>query len=455
MGADVTSMDPHYVNLFPNNNIAEHVYEKLITLDADSRLIPGLAETWKAINPTTWEFKLRKGAKFHDGSDFTAEDVAFSIDRVGKIPDSPGPFTTYTKAIKEVHIVDPQTIRFITAAPHPQLPERHQHDLHRVQEDGDRGVNVGLQLREGDERHRAVQVRVVQARRPRRAGAERRLLGREARLGEGRPSASFPATLRASRHCSRATSTRSRTSRPPDFAKIKANTAYQTSTKTSHRIIFYHVDQFRDQSPFVFDKSGKPLDKNPLKDLRVRQAISKAIDRNAIKDRVMEGLAVPSANLVPAPMFGHNATLKPDSLRPERRKEAARRCRLSERLRDDDPRPEQPLRQRRPDHADGRADAHARRHPDQGRDDADGGLSRTRAEARVQLRDARLGRVHRRSVVAAASAPRDLHPREGLGRVRVGPLRQPEGERSARPARSPRSTTRAGRSKSRKQSGSR
>ena len=64
---------------------------------------------------------------------------------------------------------------------------------------------------------------------------------------------------------------------------------------------------FRDQSPFVFDKSGKPLAKNPLKDLRVRQAISKAIDRNAIKDRVMEGLAVPSANLVPATMFGHNA----------------------------------------------------------------------------------------------------------------------------------------------------
>ena len=79
-----------------------------------------------------------------------------------------------------------------------------------------------------------------------------------------------------------------------DFAKLKTNPNFQTSTKTSHRIIFFHVDQFRDQSPFVFDKSGKPLDKNPLKDLRVRQAISKAIDRNAIRDRVMEGLAVPS-----------------------------------------------------------------------------------------------------------------------------------------------------------------
>ena len=79
MGADVTSMDPHYVNLFPNNNIAEHFFEKLITLDPDSRLIPGLAESWKTVDPTTWEFKLRKGVKFHDGSDLTAADVAFSI----------------------------------------------------------------------------------------------------------------------------------------------------------------------------------------------------------------------------------------------------------------------------------------------------------------------------------------------------------------------------------------
>ena len=138
MGADVTSMDPHYVNLFPNNNIAEHVFEKLITLDPDSRLIPGVAESWKAINPTTWEFKLRKGVKFHDGSDFTAEDVAFSIDRVGKIPDSPGPFTTYTKAIKEVQIVDPLTIRFVTRHAGAAAAERHPHDLPRLEEDGDR-----------------------------------------------------------------------------------------------------------------------------------------------------------------------------------------------------------------------------------------------------------------------------------------------------------------------------
>ncbi|MEO7404333.1 MAG: ABC transporter substrate-binding protein, partial [Burkholderiales bacterium] len=121
MGADVTSVDPHFVNLFPNNNIAWHVFDALVMLDAESRLIPGLAESWKTVSPTVWEFKLRKGVKFHDGTDFTADDVVFTIDRVAKVPNSPGPFTVYTKAITKVEVVDPLTVRLHTATPYPVL----------------------------------------------------------------------------------------------------------------------------------------------------------------------------------------------------------------------------------------------------------------------------------------------------------------------------------------------
>src|SRR4029453_3714803 len=92
VAADVTSIDPHFFNLFPNNNIAEHIFDKLVQMDPDSRMIPGLATSWKTIDDKTWEFKLRKGVKFHDGSDLTAEDVVFSIDRVPNVPNSPGPF---------------------------------------------------------------------------------------------------------------------------------------------------------------------------------------------------------------------------------------------------------------------------------------------------------------------------------------------------------------------------
>src|SRR4029077_12438193 len=74
VAADVTSIDPHFFNLFPNNNVAEHIFDKLVQMDADSKMIPGLATSWKALDDKTWEFKLRKGVKFTDGTELTAED---------------------------------------------------------------------------------------------------------------------------------------------------------------------------------------------------------------------------------------------------------------------------------------------------------------------------------------------------------------------------------------------
>ena len=68
LAADVTSMDPHFLNLAPNSNISWHVFDALTHVDEDTRLIPGLAQSWRALDSTTWEFRLRRGVKFHDGS---------------------------------------------------------------------------------------------------------------------------------------------------------------------------------------------------------------------------------------------------------------------------------------------------------------------------------------------------------------------------------------------------
>lgn len=308
VGADITSMDPHYVNLFPNNGVAEHIYNKLVTLDPDSRLIPDLAESWKTIDPTTWEFKLRKGVKFHDGSDFTAADVIFSYDRVGKIPNSPGPFTVYTKAIISSEVLDDHTIRFKTASAYPLLPN----DLSTIYivskkvasaastEDFNAGkVNIGtgpfkfVDFKRGD-RVELARNDAYWGKKPDWEKVTLRILPND----PTRLAALLSGDVDAIENIP-----------TPDFAKIKSNPNLQTSTKTSHRIIFFNLDQQRDQTPFATDKDGKPLEKNPFKDLKVRQAISKAIDREAIKTRVMEGLSLPTGNLVPAPMFGHVAAL--------------------------------------------------------------------------------------------------------------------------------------------------
>ena len=122
LGTDVTSIDPHYHNLTPNNNVAAHLFGYLVERSEKSLPQPGLATEWKSIDPLTWEFKLRKGVKFHDGSDFTAADVVASIERVPKVPNSPSPFTAYTKQIQKMEVVDPYTIRFRTATPYPLMP---------------------------------------------------------------------------------------------------------------------------------------------------------------------------------------------------------------------------------------------------------------------------------------------------------------------------------------------
>ena len=73
---DVASTDPHYHNVIPNNIIALHMFDSLVLPDREKgKLRPGLAESWKLLDDLTWEFKLRKGVKFHDGTEFTAEEA--------------------------------------------------------------------------------------------------------------------------------------------------------------------------------------------------------------------------------------------------------------------------------------------------------------------------------------------------------------------------------------------
>ena len=81
--------------------------------------VPALALSWKLVDERTWEFKLRPRTRFTNGADFTPEDIAYTIDRVPTVPNSPGSFAIYTKPISSVEIVDPMTVRLHTARVFP------------------------------------------------------------------------------------------------------------------------------------------------------------------------------------------------------------------------------------------------------------------------------------------------------------------------------------------------
>jgi peptide/nickel transport system substrate-binding protein len=122
LAAEPSAMDPHYHNLGPNNAMRTHIFESLVWQDAEQLLEPQLAESWRPLDDTTWEFKLRQGVKFHDGTDFDAKDVIYTVCRIPTVLDSPSSFTIYTKAIAGMEAPDPHTLIIKTDGPYPLLP---------------------------------------------------------------------------------------------------------------------------------------------------------------------------------------------------------------------------------------------------------------------------------------------------------------------------------------------
>src|SRR5262249_17007153 len=122
LAASTTSMDPQFYVVGPNSAMARNIFDGLVNQDAKQQIQPALAVSWKTIDETTWEVKVRPKVKFPDGRDFTADEVVASIKRVPlAAKNSPSSFAPYVKAITEVTAVDPLTVRIKTAGPTPLL----------------------------------------------------------------------------------------------------------------------------------------------------------------------------------------------------------------------------------------------------------------------------------------------------------------------------------------------
>jgi peptide/nickel transport system substrate-binding protein len=314
LSAEPSSMDPHFHNLTPNNAILSHIFERLVETAPDGKLVPGLAVSWKTVNDTTWELKLRPNVTWHDGTPFTADDVVFTFARAPNVPNSPSSFASSIKG-KEVKKIDDLTIHLITAQPFPLMPN----DLSNIlivskkagidakTEDYNSGkamVGTGAfkftSNTPGDKTEmvrndaywgeKSPWAKVIF--KPIKAGPARvaALLAGDVDLIEDVPS--------------------------PDVERIKKDVKFELVQTVSRRVIYFHMDHARDETPFIKAKDGTAI-KNPLKDLRVRQALSKAINREAIVSRVMEGMAVPASQFLADSFFGVSKTLKPVAYDPE------------------------------------------------------------------------------------------------------------------------------------------
>ena len=301
---DLKSLDPYTLNESTTHAHLGHVYEGLIARDKDLKLIPGLAERWETPEPTRWRFHLRKGVKFHNGNPFTADDVVFSADRVRATGSN---LTTRIAKDAKVVKIDDHTVDFILSSPNPILNS--QWDTWYIMD------------KEWAEANNATAPTPQAATTPSFASLNANGTGpftiESHQPGVKTVFKANPNWWRKPEHnlkeivftpiSSDATRVAALLSGEvdviepvplQDIARVDSSPNAQVLKGPEIRTIFLSMDQVRDELLYSSVKG-----KNPFKDVRVREAIFKAIDVELIKTRVMRGMSTPSALMIAPQLF--------------------------------------------------------------------------------------------------------------------------------------------------------
>jgi peptide/nickel transport system substrate-binding protein len=311
-----TSMDPHYFNLGPNNVLTSYVFDPLLRFDPQMQPEPSLAESWRSVDEKTWEFKLRPGATFHDGTPLTAADVAFTFARIPQVLNSPSSFMYAVKPIARIEEVDASTLRFHTTAPEPLLPYN-MTGIRIISKKHGEGAQTSA-YNSG-----AAAIGTGPFRLKEFAVGDSAVFERNEAWWDKKPAWSKVTYRAVTNDASRIAALRSGEidiiDQVPtrDVEDLAKQPKIAVVSAAGQRLIYLAPDVGRSDNMWATDAAGKRLDKNPLQDVRVRRALSLAINRDGIKDRVMDGFAAPTGQLMPTGASGFEPAIKPDPYDPE------------------------------------------------------------------------------------------------------------------------------------------
>ncbi|MGX1741172.1 ABC transporter substrate-binding protein [Bosea sp. NPDC055353] len=304
IGGAFTSMDPHFYNATPNHSVAMHIFDRLVDRAPDVSLKPGLALSWKTISDTVWEFKLRPGVTWHDGKPFTADDVAFTYERARNVPNSPGGFGGFLRAVKKVEIVDPLTLRIDTGEPAPNLPRELAFvpiiSPHVGEKATTEDYNTGKAVI-GTGPYKFVSYT---------PGDRVELTRNDGWWGP--KQAWDKVTLRmitnaGARVASVLSGDVDVIDTPPagDLEKLKTDQRVTIATTEGLRVIYLALNSQEPVAATVTANDGKSLPKNPLLDVKVKQALSIAINRQGLADRIMQKTARPTGQWLPPGTYSY------------------------------------------------------------------------------------------------------------------------------------------------------
>ncbi|MBE9603397.1 ABC transporter substrate-binding protein [Acetobacteraceae bacterium H6797] len=317
LSAETTSADPLNYSMTMNSTLRHHIFEALIENDADFALKPGLATSWSRESDLAWVFKLRQGVTFHNGQAFGAPDVLFTFCRALNNKDEVvQSYSRIIRRIAKVEVLGEDSIRITTKEPEPlflsdlaNLPLLPRSLINNAPLDFAKGEDCGYagpwptasQFNDGSA---AIGTGPYKLRSYSR-NATTELVRNDAYWGPKPAWESVkltPVTAAGPRMAGLLAGDFDMIESPAtgDLPKLRQNPNFAIASKPTTRMIFVQLDTARSPSPFVNGGQGP----NPLQDVRVRQALSMAIDRKAIESRVMDGLALPAAQFLPDGMGG-------------------------------------------------------------------------------------------------------------------------------------------------------
>ncbi len=310
---DSLTYDPHAQNETPTISALSQIYEPLVQRGLDMSIVPALATSWTLLDPLIWEFKLREGVQFQDGTPLTAEDVVFSIKRAKT---ETSDYATYLEPVVEAIAVDTHTVQLITGAPYPLLLENlttifimsrdwaAKHDVVQVQDRAAGEENYAVRNANGTGAFkldiREPDIRTVLVRHDNWWGLDpAQAVGPAHNLDRiiFRPIAN-----NATRVAALLSGELDFLLDPPvaDLARIERTPGLSLSSTPQTRTIFFGMEMNRDELR-ASDVKGA----NPFKDKRVREALYRAINVDAIKRVIMRGRAAPAGQIVAPGINGY------------------------------------------------------------------------------------------------------------------------------------------------------
>lgn len=311
---DAYSLDPYALNETYTNSVNNHIFDTLVAADRDLNIQPSLAESWKVSEDAiTWTFNLRKDVKFHNGNDFTADDVIFSFDRA--LTDVSA-FKYCLSTVKSYEKVDDYTVKVVCNEPNSLLLS-HFKDLMILDKESCEG--------QSDEWVALNPIGTGRYKFAEHLRGDKLVLERNDDFWGELPVATKvvfkPITNEGTRTANIISGSVDLISDVPvhDVKSLETNDKIKVISQPSLRVIYLNLAGWTDNPSVDADMPLKSPDgSNPLKDIRVREAIYRAINEEEIIEKVMNGYATPAASYIPEGFNGYNPNIKRLEYDPEK-----------------------------------------------------------------------------------------------------------------------------------------